>query len=37
MSDFLIAAFPWVAGGTVIAILLTYGNTKKKKQDNKNK
>lgn len=35
MGDFLNAAFPWIAGGIAIAIILTYGNSKKKKQDNK--
>jgi predicted ferric reductase len=35
MKDFLNAAFPWIAGGIGIAIILTYGNSKKKPQDNK--
>jgi hypothetical protein len=35
MRDFFNAAFPWVAGGVAIAIILSYGNSKKKKQDNK--
>lgn len=35
MGDFLRAAFPWVAGGTAIAIILAYGNSKKKSQENK--
>jgi hypothetical protein len=30
MKDFLNAAFPWIAGGIGIAIILTYGNSKKK-------
>lgn len=35
MRDFFNAAFPWIAGGIAIAIILAYGNSKKKKQDNK--
>jgi hypothetical protein len=30
IGDFLKASFPWVAGGAVIAIILTYGKSKKK-------
>lgn len=32
MGDFLNTAFPWVAGGIVIAIILAYGNSKKEKR-----
>jgi hypothetical protein len=35
MREFFNAAFPWVAGGFALAIILTYGNSKKKKQDDK--
>lgn len=35
MRDFLNAAFPWIFGGFAIAIILSYGNSKKKTQDNK--
>lgn len=37
MRDFLNAAFPWVFGGFAIAIILSYGNSKKKKKIIKNK
>lgn len=30
LGDFLNSAFLWVAGGIAIAIILTYGNSKKK-------
>lgn len=35
MVDFAKAAFPWVAGGIAIAIILAYGSSKQKKQDDK--
>lgn len=35
MIDFVKSAFPWVVGGIIIAIILTYGNLKKNKQDDK--
>lgn len=35
MGDFLKAAFPWVAFGFAVAIVLTYMSSKKKKQDDK--
>lgn len=35
MVEFLQAAYPWIAGGLAIAIILAYGNSRKKKQDNK--
>lgn len=35
MRDFLNAAFPWVDGGLAVAIILAYGNSKKKMQNNK--
>lgn len=28
--DFINTAFPWVVGGIAIAIIMTYGNRKKK-------
>ena len=33
MSDFIGAAFPWVAFGIVIAFILTYMNSKNKTKD----
>jgi hypothetical protein len=35
MGDFFNAAFPWIAMGFAVAIILTYINSKKKKQDDK--
>lgn len=35
MEDFLSAAFPWVATGFAIAIILTYSDSKTKKQNDK--
>lgn len=32
MVDFVKSAFPWVVGGIAIAIILTYRNSKMKKQ-----
>jgi hypothetical protein len=32
IGDFLGAAFPWITGGIVIAIILAYGNSKKEKR-----
>jgi hypothetical protein len=32
IGDFINAAFPWVAGGIAIAIIITYGNLKKEKE-----
>lgn len=38
MRDFFNAAFPWIAGGIAVAVILTYGNSKKKrKSDNDGK
>lgn len=35
MGDFLNAVFPWVALGIAVAIILTYMNSKRKKQEDK--
>jgi hypothetical protein len=35
MADFVNAAFPWIAMGFAVAIVLTYRNSKEKMQDNK--
>lgn len=35
MADFCKAAFPWIAGGIAIAIILAYGNSKDKMKNNK--
>lgn len=35
MGDFFNAAFPWIVGGIAIAIILTYGNSKRKEQNDK--
>ena len=35
MSDFVAAAFPWVAFGIAIAVILTYMNSKNKTKEHK--
>ncbi len=35
MAEFARAAFPWVAMGSAIAVVLTYWNEKEKKKDKK--
>jgi len=35
MRDFFSAAFPWIAAGCAIAIILAYGNSKTKKDNDK--
>jgi hypothetical protein len=35
ISDFFNAAFPWIAGGIALAIIITYGDKKNKKQIDK--
>ena len=36
MADFVKAAFPWIAFGFAVAIILTYRSSKERMQDNKN-
>ena len=35
MADFASAAFPWVAMGLAVAVVLTYRNSKEKMQEKK--
>jgi lipoprotein signal peptidase len=35
MGDFFNAAFPWIAIGVAVAIILTYMDSKKKKHEDK--
>ena len=35
MADFASTAFPWIALGIAVAIILSYMNSKEKRQDNK--
>lgn len=35
ISDFFSAAFPWVASGIALAIIISYGSAKNKKQTDK--
>jgi len=37
VADFCKAALPWVAGGIAVAVILTFGNSKRKIQNNKKK
>lgn len=34
MVDFFKAAFPWIAGGIAVAVILAYGSQKDSEKDN---